>query len=121
MADRANIAGAAVVYGFLDTHLTDPVDGGWDSLVGNRALAYYVDPEAARRLYAANSPAQALILQIVGQVRALSRRYAIWAKVELLRRKLGEMGMPAKETNRFGRTEDFALLECRPRRFCPRM
>src|SRR5215468_8210789 len=41
----------------------------------------------------------------------LVHRSAIWAKVERLRRQLGEQGMPHEETYRFGRTQDFNLLE----------
>jgi hypothetical protein len=43
----------------------------------------------------------------------LAERGAIWGKVEELRRAMGEVGMPHIETNRFGRTADFGLLEPR--------
>ncbi len=102
---------AAVYYGFLDTQLTDLPKGGWDTLVGNRAMAYYVDPDAAIRFYAADSPGRAFSLRLVGKVPILVERTSLWAKVEMVRRFLGEIGMPKKETNRFGRAEDFSLLE----------
>ena len=41
----------------------------------------------------------------------LTERSAIWAKVERLRRALGQVGMPRLEVNRFGRVVDFAALE----------
>jgi hypothetical protein len=41
----------------------------------------------------------------------LIERSAIWARVERLRRKMGEIGMPTQATNQFGRVADFDLLE----------
>jgi hypothetical protein len=102
---------AAVFYGFFDSQLTDPPEGDWETLVGNRAMSYYVEPEAAIGFYAPNSPVKAFALRLVSFVPILSERYTIWSKVELLRRSFGEVGMPKKETNQFGRVEDFALLE----------
>ena len=104
-------AGAVLYYGFLDTQLTDPAQGDWASLVGNRAMAYYVDLGLAIQFYAPDDAIKALGLRLVSQIPLLRERYAIWANVEKLRRVLGELGMPAKETNRFGRAEDFTLLE----------
>jgi len=102
---------ARVYYGFFDTQLTDPPDGDWATLVGNRAMTYYVDRELAFRFYASDDPLKALRLSLVSRVPMLVERYAIWAKVERLRRVLDEVGLPKKETDRFGRKEDFALLE----------
>jgi hypothetical protein len=109
--------GAAVYYGFLDTQLTDAPQGSWDKLIGNRALSYYADPETAIRFYAKDSPFEALAFRFVAKVPMLVERVAIWAKVERLRRILGEIGFPKKETNRFGRAEDFVLLEPDPGEF----
>lgn len=104
-------AGAAVYYGFLDTQLTDPPEGSWSTLIGNRAMAYYVEPDVARRYYTARSPARDFLFRACSHVPLLIERHTIWAKVERLRRRLGELGMPVQTTNRFGRAEDFALLE----------
>jgi hypothetical protein len=41
----------------------------------------------------------------------LTDRGAIWAKIEILRRAIGQQGMPAERTNEFGRASDFSLLE----------
>ena len=102
--------GARVYYGFAGTQLTDVPEGGWHSLVGNRAMSYYVDPDVAIGLYADHAPFRALGLRAVGWVPALRERYAIWGNVEILRRYLEELGMPTKLASRFGRAEDFASL-----------
>jgi hypothetical protein len=104
-------AAARVYYGFLDTQLTDPPAGSWDTLAGNRALAYYAEPEVARQLYAPHSLWQRLAFRVCGYLPVVVERYAIWANVERLRRRLGALGLPARAENRFGRAEDFALLE----------
>jgi len=103
--------GATIHYGFLDTQLTDPTSGDWGTLVGNRAMAYYVDPETAIRFYAPDDPVRAWEMRLVRRVPAFVERQTIWAKVERVRRTLSEVGLPKKDTNRFGRAEDFALLE----------
>jgi hypothetical protein len=109
--------GSAVYYGFLDRQLTDDPVGGWDTLVGNRAMAYYLEPDVAFPFFERGSPLRGRALRLVGWVPALVERYAIWAKVELMRRHLGEIGMPPKATGQFGRLEDFALLEEDPATF----
>jgi hypothetical protein len=103
--------GARVYYGAFDTQLTDPPSGGWGDLIGNRAMAYYVEPEVSIRYYAPREPVRALLHRLAGRFPALAERAALWVKVENLRRALGELGMPKKAVNRFGRAEDFALLE----------
>jgi hypothetical protein len=108
---QADHAGATVVYGFLDTQLTDAPTGSWKDLIGNRAMSYYVEPEAAIGFYHADDPFGAFLHRLIGHVPLLIERHTIWATVERLRRRLAEIGMPRKETNRFGRAEDFALLE----------
>ena len=40
-------------------------------------------------------------------------RGAIWAKVEILRRTMGQEGLPAQRSNQFGRAADFTLLEAK--------
>lgn len=115
---------AAVYYGFFDTQLTETLDGGWDALVGNRAMAYYVDPEVAISLYYADSPVKAFTHRLIAKVPMLVERRTLWGNVEKSRRALGEIGMPKKVTNQFGRAEDFSLLEAKPQEFaqqCKRM
>jgi hypothetical protein len=100
-------AGAQVVYGFFDVQLTYQVTGGWADLTGNRAMSYYADLDSAIALYAPDSPLHAAQMRVVSRVPLLVERMAVWAKVEMLRRRLGGVGLPAEETNRFGRAADF--------------
>jgi hypothetical protein len=111
---------AAVYYGFFDTQLTDLPEGGWNTLKGNRAMAYYVDPETAIGFYYADSVMKAFTHRLVARVPMLVERFLIWGRVERLRRFLGEIGMPKKDTNRFGRAEDFSLLEANTQEFAQR-
>src|SRR5262249_8353448 len=76
-----------------------------------RAMAYYVDIETAIRFYAADDPLWAGSMRLIAQIPALIERYSIWARVEKLRRRFGEIGLRSQVTNRFGRAEDFRLLE----------
>jgi hypothetical protein len=103
--------GAAVFYGFLDTQLTDPVEGDWATLVGNRAMAYYFNLDSAVRFYAPLNRLKELRIRVTSAVPVLVERYAMWARVERLRRLFGEVGLPRTESGRFGRLADFALLE----------
>jgi hypothetical protein len=103
-------AGAHVVYGFFDMQLTDPVPGGWADLTGNRAMSYYANLDSAVALYAPDSPLRAAQMRVVSRVPMLVERMAVWARVEQLRRRLGGFGLPAEETNRFGRAADFDQL-----------
>lgn len=100
-----------VYYGVFDTQLFEPCRGGWVDLVGNRAMAYYMDLETAIRFYAADDPLWAGSMRVVARIPMLVERYAIWARVEKLRRRFGEIGLEMQLTNRFGRAEDFRLLE----------
>ena len=112
--------GSVVYYGFFDTELTDPPSRGWDTLEGNRSMAYYVDPEVALQYYAPDSVVKAFVFRLCSHVPMAAERYTIWARVERLRRFFGEFGLPGKDTNRFGRAEDFALLESAPEDFAAR-
>lgn len=96
-----------VVYGFFDTLLSDPARGGWDELVGNRALSYHANPKLAQELYAGSAP----LLPLIARVPILVERKLIWSKVELLRRRVGGLGLPVVAENQFGRVADFAQLE----------
>jgi len=112
--------GATVVYGFIDTQMTDPVDGSWTALVGNRALAYYVEPDVAANLFAPESPKWRAGFLLVAHVPLLRERSVFWSRVEGARRFLAGVGLPRQATNRFGRAQDFALLEADPAEFVRR-
>lgn len=101
-----------LVYGFFDDQLNAPVHGEWSDLVGNRAFSYYFPNEAAE-LYAPNSTLKKLELRFTQRVPMLAERSSLWTQVELLRRRIEDIGMPPKKTNRFGRVDDFGALEAK--------
>jgi hypothetical protein len=102
---------ANVYYGFIDMQLTDAPELSWSALVGNRAMDYYAGLDTALDLSPGHSPLLAAQLRIVAIIPMLVERFAIWARVERLRRLLKAVGMPAEHENRFGQVKDFALLE----------
>lgn len=104
-------SGVVVGYGFFDLQLTDVPEGSWGSLIGNRAMAYYIEPELAVSLYAHDSVVRAATMRLVGRVPMLVERLTVWAKVERVRRRLGEIGFPQAARNQFGRVDDFTQLE----------
>jgi hypothetical protein len=77
-------------------------------------MLYYQEPEFARRYYQM-SRYEAAAFEIDRRASLLAERGAVWAKVELLRRGLGQQGMPVQASNQFGRAADFTLLEARNR------
>ena len=99
-----------LIYGFFDDQLNSPVHGDWNDLVGNRAFSYYYPDEAAA-FYAPGSRLQAWQMRVIAGIPMFAERSSLWGKVELLRRRLGEIGMPHHKINRFGRVADFSALE----------
>ena len=101
-----------VFYGFYDTQLTESIPAGFADLAGNRALDHYLDRETAIHLLAPGDPWTAWRIRLVSRLPLVVDRQTLWARVERLRRTLGDIGMgPAAENNRFGRAADFNLLE----------
>ena len=96
-----------LVYGFFDMQLTEPVP---PLLEGNRGMSYYTDPVTVARYYAKNQLESAGIIA-QGKIPYLTERSTLWSKVELVRRKIGQYGMPPANTNSFGRVGDFTALE----------
>lgn len=103
-----------LLYGFYDFQLTDPVSFSNADLIGNHDILYYQEPAFARRFYQMNQYESAAF-EIDRRASLLAERGAVWAKVELLRRGLGQQGMPAQATSQFGRAADFTLLEAKNR------
>jgi len=99
-----------LIYGFFDLQLSDNVVLKNSDLIGNHSMLYYQDPDLALR-YANFDTVNRLAFQVYRCCALLRERSAIWAKVERLRREMGAVGMPAEETNMFGRKADFSLLE----------
>lgn len=103
-----------LLYGFYDFQLTDPVTFVNSDIIGNRDILYYREPEFARR-YFQMTRFDSAAFEITRRFPMLYERGAVWAKVELLRRSLGQQGMPAESRNQFGRAADFTLLEAKNR------
>ncbi|MDB6064176.1 MAG: hypothetical protein JWR26_384 [Pedosphaera sp.] len=99
-----------LVYGFFDDQLNAPVHGSWADLVGNRAFSYYF-PRDAASFYAPGSRFQEWQLRIIAKIPMFAERSSVWGKVELLRRRLQQIGMPHQAINRFGNVADFSSLE----------
>lgn len=99
-----------LIYGFFDDQLYSPVKGSYSDLVGNRAFSYYF-PEDAAKFYSPGSRFEAWKMKLISHIPMLADRSSVWGKVELLRRRLAEIGMPHQTVNRFGRVADFANLE----------
>ena len=100
-----------IVYGFFDLQLTKHLTGGWNDLTGNRAMSYYVEPYFAADVYAPESRLQLIQVGLVSHVPMLVERLTLWSKVEKMRRKMEEIGMPPVKTNEFGRAGDFKAME----------
>src|SRR5438105_10417923 len=99
-----------VMYGFFDLQLMEPPHTSLHELIGNRAMLYYFEPDVAARYY--QWPlSDRLAFHITRLFPVIEERGAVWAKVEKMRRRLSGLGMPAEQSNQFGRTQDFGLLE----------
>jgi len=99
-----------LIYGFFDDQLTGPQQGRLSDLVGNRALSYYF-PKQAAGYYSPGSKLRAWQLGFIGHIPMLAERSMLWSRIELLRRALGDIGLPKQKANRYGRVQDFAALE----------
>lgn len=111
---RANHDARLLLYGFYDFQLTDPVSFANADIIGNHDILYYQEAEFARRFYEM-SRYETVAFEITRRVAMLAERGAVWGKVELLRRAMGQQGMPAEARNQFGRAADFTLLESKSR------
>lgn len=105
-----NHAVRTMIYGFFDDQLSYDLPLVNSDLIGNHSMLYYQEPQLTLQ-YANFSKPDRLAFQVYRCCALLMDRTAIWAKVEKLRRRMQEIGMPRAETNEFGRRADFALLE----------
>ena len=101
-----------IVYGFFDDQLNAAPDGKWEDLIGNRAFSYYFARDAAE-FYTPNSRIGEWRMELTEHVPMVAERSSLWDRVELFRRRLDEIGMPAQKVNRFGRVGDFNALEAK--------
>jgi hypothetical protein len=108
----------AIVIGFYDFQLTQPVPTNVSDLIGNRALAFDPRIEAgdAESIYHFDFGSR-VRYRLFRSLPMLAYRGNAWKSVELLRRKLGNVGMPEVATNELGRVSDFDALETKPSQF----
>ena len=99
-----------LIYGFYDLQLSTPVEFETREIIGNHAMLYYLEPEYGRAFYRL-SFRDGVEFEVMRHFPMMTERGAIWAKVEKMRRKMAELGLPKEQTNRFGRVQDFSLLE----------
>ena len=99
-----------VIYGFFDFQLTDNDETHVADLIGNRAVSYYLEPKVALEFYSMPRLDQ-IAFQLYRRLPMMEDRVALWSRVELLRRKMQQIGMPQMQTDRFGRAADFTALE----------
>lgn len=101
-----------VLVGVFDFQLTDDDESSPTDLTGNRMVGLnkaipISDVSSAYKF----GFLQTLEVRILRATPMAANRANMWRIVELLRRKMGEMGMPRESTNSMGRTNDFAALE----------
>ena len=99
-----------LIYGFYDFQLSAPIAIATRDLIGNRAMLYYLEPEYAQRFYYMTAHDR-VEFELMRHVPMMVDRGAVWARVELFRRRLSQQGMPEEIANRYGRVTDFTLLE----------
>lgn len=112
--------GANVVYGFMDTRLTDRPEASWQDMLEHRAVSLMLDPDAALDMYAIDSWAAVAFLA-TRYVPMLVNRHMIWWQVERLRRAAEQVGQPPQAASKFGRAMDFGALEPDPVAFGSRV
>lgn len=111
---RAEPKARLLLYGFYDFQLTEPIEFANAEIIGNHDILYYQEPEFARGFYRMGRY-ESVQFEITRRAPMLAERGAVWAKVELLRRAMGQQGMPAEARNQFGRAADFTMLEAKSR------
>jgi hypothetical protein len=109
--------GTVLYYGYYDNQLTAAPNLEWRELVGNRAIVFHHNPEIAQPFFTSRSYLDGWMFRILSKIPCFVDKQAYWGKVEQARRYVGDLGMPSKATNQFGRVEDFSLLEQDPEAF----
>jgi hypothetical protein len=96
-----------VVLGFHDMHLEGMKLHRWSELSGANNLGYFTDAVRMREVYELNALESAKV-KLTSYLPMLVRRSNLWAKVEALRRRMSDLGMPnATAATADGRVEDF--------------
>jgi hypothetical protein len=111
-AVRRQPAITTLVVGFYDFQLTDPNHSRVADLTGNRMVGMdrrfpFAEVVEAYGLGVTDRDELALLRAMP----MAANRASAWKNVELLRRSMASIGMPAVATNSMGRVNDFAALE----------
>jgi hypothetical protein len=101
-----------LVVGVFDFQLTVPDHSRLADLAGNHSVG--IDPRypvsEVAEVYGFGK-LERLEIQAARALPMIAYRSNVWMYVELLRRSMGEIGMPHSVTNSMGRADDFAALE----------
>jgi len=101
-----------VVVGFYDLQLTLNQDLPWNRLFGNAMVG--IDPrfslDEVDSAYSFDRLSRAEF-RLGRALPMVAHRHNAWKYVELLRRSMSQIGMPAIITNSLGRAQDFAAME----------
>ncbi len=99
------------IWGFMDCTATVQDPGNWREFLGNQTLLFYTETATAARHLAPNRPWEQWLIRLLGHLPLFRERSILWGKVEIQRRRLGELGLPPVEHGEFGREEDFKAME----------
>jgi hypothetical protein len=101
-----------LVVGFFDFQLTEADHSRVADLTGNRMIGidHRFSAAEAAQAYGFNARNRA-VLALLRALPMAANRATAWKYVELLRRSMASIGMPAVATNSMGRVDDFSALE----------
>ncbi len=95
-----------------DRSLTPPVrSSGWWTFVGPMSLGFRMEPAVAAEYHTGGSRWERALFAGFSHIPVCVERASTWGRIELLRRRLGSLGLPAVKTGHLGRAEDFEVLE----------
>ena len=101
-----------LVIGAYDLQLTSEPQTRVDDLVGNRMVGIdsRFSMQEVRNAYSFDQ-GQQLAVELLRTFPLAANRGSAWRDVEVLRRRMGQIGMPHLATNSMGRVSDFDALE----------
>jgi hypothetical protein len=109
LAVRRNPHPPVVIYGFFDFQLTDPAWVNADDLMGNRNIGIFLEPRVAERYYLMD-PSTRMKFTLLHDIPMYVERGNPYGRVELMRRRLKQVGLEEPAIDRSG-NRNFAELE----------
>jgi hypothetical protein len=109
LALRRNPHPSVMVYGFFDFQLTDPAWVNSDDLMGNRNIGVFLEPRVAERYYLMD-PSTRIKFTLLHDLPMYVERGNPYGRVELMRRRMKEIGLDASAIDPTG-NRNFAELE----------